>query len=176
MESDLGKTKQGCCGLSWLQKCVFKMVGKTDTREECEIVPIKMTFGDPEGLAPDFGDNSIFLMESAVEYELGEEDEEEDEDGLSEEEILVKPLSRQISPLPSLQSSGPSSASRSLLHTCLQCTQPSSSTQPLVTCGACRLAEYCSVECQALHRPLHKDTCSQIVKLLRRLSQVLLEG
>ena len=116
MESDLGKTKQGCCGLSWLQKCVFKMVGKTDTREECEIVPIKMTFGDPEGLAPDFGDNSIFLMESAVEYE---EEEEEDEDGLSEEEILVKPLSRQISPLPSLQSSGPSSASRSLLHTCL---------------------------------------------------------
>ena len=100
-------------------------------------------------------------------------EEGEDEEDMSEEEILVKPLSRQISPLPSLQSSGPSSASRSLLHMCLQCNQPSSSLMPLVTCGACSLAEYCSVECQALHRPLHRNTCSQIVRLLRRLYQVL---
>lgn len=146
------------------------MVGKTNARDEdCEIVPIKMTFGDPDSLSPDFGDNSIFLVEGAVEGE--EEDEEEDE--VSDEEVLVKPLSRQISPLPSLQSSGPSSASRSLLHMCLQCNQPSTSLQPLVTCGACSLAEYCNVECQALHRPLHRDSCSQIVKLLRRLYQVL---
>jgi len=144
------------------------MVGKTNARDEdCEIVPIKMTFGDPDSLSPDFGDNSIFLVEGAVEGE--EEDEEEDE--VSDEEVLVKPLSRQISPLPSLQSSGPSSASRSLLHMCLQCNQPSTSLQPLVTCGACSLAEYCNVECQALHRPLHRDSCSQIVKLLRRLYQ-----
>ena len=140
------------------------MVGKTNTRDEdCEIVPIKMTFGDPDRLSPDFGDDSIF----------GEEETEEEEDERLEEEILVKPLSRQISPLPSLQSSGPSSASRSLLHMCLQCNQPSTSLEPLVTCRACSLAEYCSVECQALHRPFHRDTCSQIVRLLRRLYQVL---
>ena len=162
MESE--KTKRGCCSLSWIQKCVSKMVGKTNTRDEdCEIVPIKMTFGDPDRLSPDFGDDSIF----------GEEETEEEEDERLEEEILVKPLSRQISPLPSLQSSGPSSASRSLLHMCLQCNQPSPPLQPLVTCRACSLAEYCSVECQALHRPFHRDTCSQIVRLLRRLYQVL---
>ena len=172
MESEWEKTKQGCCSLSWLQKCVSKMRGKTNTREDCEIVPIKMTFGDPERLTPDFGENNIFLMEGAVEDRGGGE-EGEDEEDMSEEEILVKPLSRQISPLPSLQSSGPSSASRSLLHMCLQCNQPSTSLQPLVTCRACSLAEYCSVECQALHRPFHRDTCSQIVRLLRRLYQVL---
>lgn len=145
------------------------MIGKTNTRDEdCELVPIQMTFGDPDKLSPDFGDNSIFLMEGAME---GEEDEEEEEDEPSEEEILVMPLSRQISPLPSLKSSGPSSASRTLLHMCLQCNQASTSLQPLVTCGACSLAEYCSIECQALHRPLHRNTCSQIVKLLRRLYQ-----
>ena len=172
MESEWEKTKRGCCSLSWLQKCVSKMRGKTNTQEDCEIVPIKMTFGDPDRLSPDFGDNNIFLMGDAVEDRGGAE-EGEDEEELSEEDILVKPLSRQISPLPSLQSSGPSSASRSLLHMCLQCNQSSSSLLPLVTCGACSLAEYCSVECQALHRPLHRNTCSQIVRLLRRLYQVL---
>ena len=146
------------------------MVGNRNSRDE--IVPIKMTFGDPDRLSPDFGDNNIFLMEGAMEAQGGEEEEEEEEE-MPEEEILVKPLSRQISPLPSLQSSGPSSASRSLLHLCLQCNQPSTSLQPLVTCGACSLAEYCNVECQALHRPLHRNTCSQIVRLLRRLYQVL---
>ena len=168
MESE--KRKQGCCSLSWIQKCVSKMVGNRNSRDE--IVPIKMTFGDPDRLSPDFGDNNIFLMEGAMEAQGGEEEEEEEEE-MPEEEILVKPLSRQISPLPSLQSSGPSSASRSLLHMCLQCNQPSTSLQPLVTCGACSLAEYCDVECQALHRPLHRNTCSQIVRLLRRLYQVL---
>ena len=176
MESEWEKTKRGCCSLSvsWLQKCVSKMRGKTNTREDCEIVPIKMTFGDPDRLTPDFGDNSIFQMDCAVEERGVREGEEYDEEELSEEEMVVKPpiMSRQISPLPSLQSSGPSSASRSLLHMCLQCNQPSTSLVPLVTCGACSLAEYCSVDCQALHRPLHRNTCSQIVRLLRRLYQV----
>ena len=162
--------KQGCCSLYWFQKCVSKMVRSKNSRDkDWEIMPIQMTFGDPEKLTPDFGDNGIFLMEEAGEGE-GEEDEDEDEP--SGEEILVQPLSRQKSPLPSLQSSGPSSASRSLLHMCLQCNRPSTPHQPLVTCGACRLAEYCSVECQALHRPLHRNICSQIVRLLRRLYQV----
>ena len=171
MDTEPGETKEEvCCDFSWLQKCISKMVGKTKPREENtseENIPLH-EYQDRLSLA--FGDNSIFLSESALESQGGDDEEDDDEFDGGEEEILVAPMSRQISPLPSLHCSGPLSASRSLVHLCLQCSNSSAS---LVTCGACNLAEYCSVDCQALHRPQHRDTCGKLQRLLRRLYQVL---
>lgn len=171
MDTEPGETKEEvCCDFSWLQKCISKMVGKTKPREEKrseENIPLH-EYQDRLSLA--FGDNSIFLSESALESQGGDDEEDDDEFDGGEEEILVAPMSRQISPLPSLHCSGPLSASRSLVHLCLQCSNSSAS---LVTCGACNLAEYCSVDCQALHRPQHRDTCGKLQRLLRRLYQVL---
>ena len=172
MDTEPGETKEEvCCDFSWLQKCISKMVGKTKPREEKrseENIPLH-EYQDRLSLA--FGDNSIFFSESALESQGGDDEEDDDEFDGGEEEILVAPMSRQISPLPSLHCSGPLSASRSLVHLCLQCSNSSAS---LVTCGACNLAEYCSVDCQALHRPQHRDTCGKLQRLLRRLYQVLI--
>jgi len=146
----------GCCGLRWLRGLVGRVVGKHEPEEGGQL-PIQVVFGDPADLSPDFGD------------EDEEEEESSDEEEEESEEVMVKPLVRQVSPLPSLQCSGGTSAGRQLAHRCLQCGRPAVEARPLVTCGACRMAEYCGAACQARHRPRHRAACGRLLRLLRRL-------
>jgi len=44
---------------------------------------------------------------------------------------------------------------------CANCSKHQSDTVKLKNCTACRLAEYCGVDCQRAHRKQHKKACKQ---------------
>ena len=133
----------------------------------------KSEMEDNQVVLPDLDQLSLGLLEAGDEYEsdsgseagLETASEEDDDD---EDESSIRPLCRQVSPLPSLRSSG-APAHGPLPHLCLSCRRPASSLHSLVTCGACRMAEYCDGACQGEHRNVHRRSCGQVKILLRRL-------
>ena len=77
MDTEPGETKEEvCCDFSWLQKCISKMVSKTKPKREEENIPLHE---DQDKLSLAFGDNSIFLSESALESQGGDDKEDDDE-------------------------------------------------------------------------------------------------
>ena len=51
---------------------------------------------------------------------------------------------------------------------CVQCGKQGNNSAPLNRCGACKTSRYCSKECQAKHRIVHKTVCMAIQELERR--------
>ena len=77
MDTEPGETKEEvCCDFSWLQKCISKMVSKTKPKRREENIPLQE---DQDRLSLAFGDNSIFLSESALENRGGDDEEDDDE-------------------------------------------------------------------------------------------------
>ena len=44
---------------------------------------------------------------------------------------------------------------------CANCGKGEEESINLKYCGACKLVKYCSVECQKVHRPMHKNECKK---------------
>ena len=51
---------------------------------------------------------------------------------------------------------------------CVQCGKQGNNSAPLNRCGACKTSRYCSKECQAKHRIVHKTVCMAIQELEKR--------
>ena len=51
---------------------------------------------------------------------------------------------------------------------CVQCGKQGNDSAPLNRCEACKTSRYCSKECQAKHRIVHKTVCMAIQELEKR--------